>query len=166
MHPVFMTIGNIQSDIRMQATSHAWRCVAFIPTPTFDIHPDYQTLLISRVFHQCMDIIFESLKGCALNGSRMTDALGYICSCYTPLVAYIADLLEQQLITCVAKNASPVTTVTLAQFGDSTPHPPCTGSSTLKLIEDLCREVNPWNIVSFQKKAKALKLLVSGIQPR
>lgn len=95
MHLVFMTIGNIQSDIRMQATSHTWRCITFIPTPTFDIHPDYQTPLTSRVFHQCMDIVFESLKKCALNGSPMTDALGYTHSCYTPLVAYITDLLEQ-----------------------------------------------------------------------
>ncbi|KAN0096969.1 hypothetical protein V8E55_001415 [Tylopilus felleus] len=78
------------SDVRMQATSHTWRCVTFIPTPTFDIHPDYQTPLTSRVFHQCMDI-------CALNGSPMTDALGYTHSCYTPLVAYIADLLEHTL---------------------------------------------------------------------
>ncbi|KIJ18778.1 hypothetical protein PAXINDRAFT_38007, partial [Paxillus involutus ATCC 200175] len=159
MHPVFITVGNIQSDVRMQATSHAWRCIAFIPTPTFDIHPDFQTLLISRVFHRRMDIVFKSLKECALNGSPMTDALGYIRSCYTPLVAYIADLPEQQLIACVAKSASPVTMATLAQFGDPTPHPPHAGSGTLKQIEDLCREVNPWDLVPFQKKAKAIKLL-------
>lgn len=159
MHPVFITIGNIQSDVRMQATSHAWRCVAFIPTPTFDIHPDFQTLLTARLFHRCMDIVFRSLKETSLNGSLMTDALGYIRSCYTPLVAYIADLPEQQLIACVAKNASPVTTATLAEFGDATPHPPRNGSSTLKQIEDLCREVDPWDLASFQRKAKAMKLL-------
>ena len=44
MHLVFMLIGNIQSDVRMQAMSHAWRCIAFIPTPEFEVHPDYQTV--------------------------------------------------------------------------------------------------------------------------
>jgi hypothetical protein len=86
-------------------------------------------LLVSRVFHRCMDIVFESLKECALNGSLMTDALGYVHSCYMPLVAYVADLPEQQLIACVAKNASPITMATLAQFGDPTPHPPTLGAA-------------------------------------
>ena len=159
MHPVFITIGNIQSDVRMQATSYAWRCVGFIPTPDFDVHPDFQTLLASRLFHSCMDIIFASLKHTALHGSAMTDSLGYTRNCFTPLVAYIADLPEQQLIACVAKNASPVTTATLAQFGDPFPHPPRHGKLTLQQIENLCATVNPWDITTFQKKAKAIQLL-------
>ena len=89
----------------------------------------------------------------------MTDSLGYIHNCYTPLIAYIADLPEQQLIACVAKNASPVTTATLPQFGDLEPHEPCTGQATLEQIKNLCEEVNPWDIINFQKKAKLIKLL-------
>jgi len=27
MHPLFLTTGNIQSDVRMKATSHAWNLV-------------------------------------------------------------------------------------------------------------------------------------------
>ncbi|KIK94715.1 hypothetical protein PAXRUDRAFT_11883 [Paxillus rubicundulus Ve08.2h10] len=158
MHLVFITLGNIQSDVRMQATSHAWRCVAFVPTPTFDIHPDFQTLLSSCLFHQCMDMVFDSLKKAALHGVAMTDPFGHIHNCFTPLVTYIADLPEQQLIACVSKNVYPVTTATLYQFGDQNPHPPHTGKDMLKQIEDLCRVVNPWDIVNFQKKAKLLKL--------
>ena len=124
MHPIFITIGNIQSDIRMQATSHAWRCVAFMPVPDFEVHPDFRSILSARLFHSCMDIVFASLKKTAEHGSPMTDALGYVRNCITPLVAYIADLPEQQLITGVTKNASPVTTATLPQFGDPFPHPP------------------------------------------
>ncbi|KIJ06771.1 hypothetical protein PAXINDRAFT_91492 [Paxillus involutus ATCC 200175] len=85
MHPVFVTVGNIQSDVRMQATSHAWRCVAFMPIPSFDVHPDFQTLLVSRVFHRCMDIVFGSLKQSAQTGYFMTDGLGCIRNCFTPL---------------------------------------------------------------------------------
>ena len=72
MHPVFMLIGNIQSDVRMQATSHAWRCVAFIPTPEFEVHPDYQTILFARLFHHCMDEVMAPLKHAALHGVTLT----------------------------------------------------------------------------------------------
>ncbi|KIK77102.1 hypothetical protein PAXRUDRAFT_17724 [Paxillus rubicundulus Ve08.2h10] len=89
----------------------------------------------------------------------MTDGLGYRRYCFTPLVAYITDLPEQQLIACISKNASPMTTATLPQFGDSVPHPRCTGVSTLTQIEDLCHQVHPWDIISFQKKVKEVKLL-------
>ncbi|KAI6144394.1 hypothetical protein BKA82DRAFT_29322 [Pisolithus tinctorius] len=141
MHPVFITIGNIQSDVRMQASSHAWHCIAFMPVPVFEVHPDFQTILTSRLFHRCMDIVFASLKT------------------VTSDVAYIADLPEQQLVTCVAKNASPITTAVLSDFGDSVPQNPRTGSYTLQQIVDLCTHTQAWNIPSFQKAAKAEKLL-------
>ncbi|KAI6106049.1 hypothetical protein EDD16DRAFT_1746620 [Pisolithus croceorrhizus] len=159
MHPIFVTIGNIQSDIRMQATSHAWHCVGFMPVPDFDVHPDFQTILSARLFHSCMDTIFTSLKHAAQHGAPMTDALGYVRNCFTPLVTYIADLPEQQLVACVAKNSSPVTTATLSQFGDTFPHPPRSGANTLRQIQELCAVVHPWDITNFQKRAKAIKLL-------
>ncbi|KAI6022658.1 hypothetical protein EDC04DRAFT_2936511 [Pisolithus marmoratus] len=159
MHPIFITIGNIQSDIRMQATSHTWHCVGFMPVPDFDVHPDFQTILSAHLFHSCMDTIFASLKHTAQYGVPMTDALGYVRNCFTPLIAYIADLPEQQLVACIAKNASPVTTATLSQFSDTFPHPPRSGAHTLRQIQELCAVVHPWDITNFQKKAKAIKLL-------
>ncbi|KAI6122424.1 hypothetical protein EV401DRAFT_2056498 [Pisolithus croceorrhizus] len=150
MHPIFITIGNIQSDIRMQATSHAWHCVGFMPVPDFDVHPDFQTILSACLFHLCMDTIFASLKHTAQHGAPMTDALGYVRNCFTPLITYIADLPEQQLVTCIAKNSSPITTATLSQFGNTFPHPPRV---------ELCAIVHPWDITNFQKRAKAIKLL-------
>lgn len=71
-----------------------------------------------------MDTVFASLKKTAQHSGAMTDALGYIRNCFTPLVAYIADLPEQQLIACVTKNSSPITTATLPQFGNPFSHPP------------------------------------------
>ena len=68
--------------------------------------------------------MFTSLKEAAEQGAQMTNALGYICRCFTKLVGYIANLPEQQMVTCIAKNASPVTTATVSEFGDSFPHPP------------------------------------------
>ncbi|KAG2146426.1 uncharacterized protein EDB93DRAFT_1240884 [Suillus bovinus] len=134
MHPVFLTIANIQSEVRMKATAHAWRCVAFIPIPKFDVHADFQTLLHARLFHKCMDMIFAKCKVAARIGEYMSDSMGYIRHCFTPLVAYTADLPEAQLIAC---------------------------DHTLKLIYDLCKRVDPWNVPLFQREAKAL--LLSGV---
>ena len=90
----------------------------------------------------------------------MADPMGKLRNCFTPLVSYIADLPEQQLIACVSRNASPVTLAELPQFGDPTgPAAPRTHEHTLSLILDLCKETDPWDIIRFQKAAKALKLL-------
>ena len=160
MHPVFLTIGNIQSDIRMQATSHAWRCIAFIPSPDFNIRADFRTILLARVFHWSLDVVTASLKAAAKDsGTGLVDPCGNIRNCYTPLVAYIADLPEQQLIAGVSRNASPVTMAELSQFGDPTPAAPRTREKILHLIQEACRTAHPWDLVAFQKAAKSLKLL-------
>ncbi|KAG1822264.1 hypothetical protein EV424DRAFT_1472203 [Suillus variegatus] len=78
MHPIFVTIGNIQSDVQMRATCHAWRCIAYMPIPKFvDVHPDYQTILSQRLFHKCMDIIFADAKVAAMVGKFIPDPAGH-----------------------------------------------------------------------------------------
>lgn len=54
-----------------------------------------------------MEIVFDSLEQTARTGAAMIDSLGNVRNCFTPLVPYIADLSEQQLVAGVAKNASP-----------------------------------------------------------
>ncbi|KAL4063645.1 hypothetical protein V8B97DRAFT_2026285 [Scleroderma yunnanense] len=120
MHPLFLTIGNIQLDIQMQVTSHAWHCIAFIPSPKFNIHADFQTILLACIFHWLLDMVTASLKVAAKDGTSLVNPSGNIQNCYTPLITYIADLPKQQLITGVAKNVSLVTMAKLSQFGDPT----------------------------------------------
>ena len=124
MHPLFITIGNIDSEVCMAATSHAWRCVAFMPIPKFEVHSDYQTILQTRLWHSCVDIVTGNLKSAATVGALMSDPAGRLRHCFTPLAAWTADLPEQLMIACVAKNASPVTQATHKQFGDAERHPP------------------------------------------
>ncbi|KAG8221598.1 hypothetical protein J3R82DRAFT_1852 [Butyriboletus roseoflavus] len=45
MHPLFLSISNIDFHIRMAATSHAWQYVAFMLIPKFETHSDYQSIL-------------------------------------------------------------------------------------------------------------------------
>lgn len=79
--------------------------------------------------------------------------------CFTLLIAYVADLPEQQLVASMSKNASPMTTITVSQFSDPFPYPPHNGHHTLQQIMELCEVINPWDIASFQKKGKAIHLL-------
>ncbi|KAG2036691.1 hypothetical protein BDR03DRAFT_934343 [Suillus americanus] len=95
MHPLFLTISNIDSDIRMKATSHAWQYVAYIPIPKFETRSDYHTILKLHVWHKCVDLVFASLKVTAKVGEFMPDPFGELQYCFTPLVTWIADLPEQ-----------------------------------------------------------------------
>ncbi|KAG2122975.1 hypothetical protein BD769DRAFT_1359974 [Suillus cothurnatus] len=91
MHPVFLTIGNIDSDIRSKATLRAWRCIAYMPIAKFRVHPDYQTILQARLWHKCMDLVLANLKAAALDGCFMPDPSRYIRYAFTPLVAHVFD---------------------------------------------------------------------------
>ncbi|KAG1808279.1 uncharacterized protein BJ212DRAFT_1449128 [Suillus subaureus] len=114
---------------RQTATTHAWSCVAYMPIPQFVCHPDFASLLQACVWHQCMDIVFQGVKSAAATGTQMVDPVGNLHYSFTPLVAYTADLPEQQLIACISKNASP-----------------------------LCQHVDPWKVQHFQEEAKVLLL--------
>jgi len=161
MHPLFISIGNIPGHIRMAATSHAWRCVAFMPIPKFDVPQANQSILQAHVWHSCVDIVAGGLKCVAKTGCFMPDPHGDIRHCFMPLVAWTADLPEQLMIACVSKSASPVTEATHKQFGDAHRHLPRTGELTLERIKQITTTVDPWNLARFQKLVKKLQL--SGV---
>lgn len=71
----------------------------------------------------------------------MVDPHGDQWLCFTPLVAWTADLPEQLMIVCVSKSASPVTEATHKQFGDAHRSAPCTGELTLERINTLTKAV-------------------------
>jgi hypothetical protein len=161
MHPIFITIGNIDSDVRMKATSRAWRCIGYMPLPKFHVHPDYQTILQARLWHKCMDIICANLKEAAREGHMMSDPFRCLRHAFTPLVAYVCDLPEATMVASVSKNASPLTMAMQKDFGDGTLHPPRTGHDTLMRIHTISQKVDPWDLDRFQKEAKAVNL--SGV---
>ena len=55
-------------------------------------------ILLARVFHWSLDVITASLKVAARDGMALIDPCGNVHNCYTPLIMYIVDLPEQQLI--------------------------------------------------------------------
>ncbi|KAG1862846.1 hypothetical protein C8R48DRAFT_603026 [Suillus tomentosus] len=91
MHPVFVTIGNIDSEVRSKATLRAWRCVAYIPIIKFRVHTDYQSILQARLWHKCLDLVFANLKVAAKDGCFMPDPSRYIRHVFTPLISRQVD---------------------------------------------------------------------------
>ncbi|KII84503.1 hypothetical protein PLICRDRAFT_117735 [Plicaturopsis crispa FD-325 SS-3] len=161
MHPTFITLANFTSEVRMKESNRAWMCVAFMPIPHFEVHPDYQSILAARVWHKCVDIFSSRLKQAARVGYYMPDPNGVLRQAFTPLVGWIADLPEQQLIAATAASASPTSTATTKDFGDPFPHLPRRGADTLRQIYQLALTVDPWDLSKFQVAAKLLHL--SGV---
>ncbi|KIM70397.1 hypothetical protein SCLCIDRAFT_101166 [Scleroderma citrinum Foug A] len=161
MYPLFISIGNIPGNICMAATSYAWQCVAFVPIPKFDIPQANQTILQMCVWHKCVNMVTTGLKHVAETWLLMPDPHGYVRYCFTPLVVWTADLVEQLMITCVSKSASPVMEATHEQFSDAHHHFPHTGRLMLECINKISQEVHPWDLSHFQKHSEAIHL--SGV---
>jgi len=162
MHPLFLTIANINSQVRMKTTSHAWSCIAYTPSPEFIVHPDFQSVLEARVWHRCLDIVCTGLKLAARTGTFMNDPNSITRYCFTPLAVYITDLPEQLMIACVTKSVSPISLAEQNQFGDGIPYAPRDGELTLEILRELCMKIDPWRLQEFLAAAK--KAHLSGVQ--
>ncbi|KAG1785129.1 uncharacterized protein HD556DRAFT_1250391 [Suillus plorans] len=92
MHPIFITIGNIDSEVRSKATLRAWRCIAYMPIVKFRVHTDYQSILQARLWHKCMDLVCANLKAAAAEGCFMPDPFRFIRYVFTPLTVDPWDL--------------------------------------------------------------------------
>lgn len=165
MHPVLISLANIEPGVRMKATSHSFVLAAYLPIPKFiDVTPAVQAALAARVYHSCLNIITESLQQAARHGAEMADPLGRTRICYTPLVSWIADLPEQRLIAGVLQNQSPVSEATSDQFGDGPgdpewPHPRRDRNRTLQRITDAVTKTDPLDVPEFVKTCQEYGLI-------
>ncbi|KAG1868508.1 hypothetical protein F4604DRAFT_1881594 [Suillus subluteus] len=66
-----------------------------------------QGVLEACLIHQCLDIILEPLKQAACIRCMMSDPVGNLRYCFTPLALYIVDIPKVAMLTC--------------QFGDGLP---------------------------------------------
>ncbi|KAG1786661.1 uncharacterized protein HD556DRAFT_1434660 [Suillus plorans] len=98
MHPIFIIIGNINSEVHSKVTLRAWRCIAYMLIVKFCVHPDYQSILQARLWHKCMDLVCANLKAVEAEGCFMPDPFRFICYVFMPLVAHVCDLPEATMI--------------------------------------------------------------------
>ena len=124
MHPVLLSLANIDAGVRMKATSHSFALAAYLPIQKFlNVSPPIHAALVARVYHICLSIITQNLKAAEMFGAEMSDPWGRLRICHTPLASWIADLPEQRLLSCVLASQSAFTTATTKEFGDDNDHP-------------------------------------------
>ncbi len=121
-HPLLISLANISMEFRNKASNHAFLLLALLPIPKY-IHGKRKIrgMLKSRLYHQCLDIVLTPLKAAAQFGIMLSDPLGIICWCFTPLALFIVDTPEAQLISCVGGKSLPVTIANYKQFSDDFP---------------------------------------------
>ncbi|KAF8141813.1 hypothetical protein EV363DRAFT_1392225 [Boletus edulis] len=89
-HPLLISLTNINMGVRNKGSSHSFLLLALLPIAQF-IYPKkrIQSVLSAQLFHQCLDIIIDPLKKAAAIGRMMSDPLGNLRYCFTPLVSSI-----------------------------------------------------------------------------
>ncbi|KAF7980145.1 hypothetical protein HWV62_39591 [Athelia sp. TMB] len=126
MHPVLLSIANIQPGVRMKATSHSFVLAGYLPIPKFKgVSAQLHAALVAQVYHSSVSIIIRSLRVAERDGVVMSDPDGFMRFNHTPLVSWISDLPEMHTISCTLHSFSPVSLTPLQHFGDDpTLNPP------------------------------------------
>jgi hypothetical protein len=159
MHPLLLSIANIDAGVRMKATSHAFALAAYLPIPKFlDVSAPVQACLYARVLHICLSIVTSTLQVAEREGAIMPDPFGKLHVGHTPLASYIADLPEQRILAGVLASQSPFSTATSNEFGDDHEHPHRTRNYTLNQIMQVCLQTNPQFIPAFLKTCQPFGL--------
>ena len=162
-HPLLISLANIDFASRMKASNHLFLLLALLPIPKFiESDKKVQGMLAARLFHACLDFITQPLKKAAEIGVMMSDPVGSLRYCFTPLVAYIADTPEAAMIAGVAGKTSAVTMASYKEFGDPLRHPSRTAEKTLsQLISLESQGADPLDLKAYGAAAMTYRL--SGV---
>lgn len=168
-HPLYLSIGNIHSDVRNKASYHAFILIALLPIAEFQ-HPDTEvrSALGSRLQHNCIAMITKPFREGAQQGVWLDDPHGLRRFCFTPLASYMVDNPEARDLACVINWTSPITTASYHTLGDPHRHPTRSGTQTLQQINEIASLHNPWNpesISHFIKSGKEMYRLNGVVNP-
>ncbi|KAI6004944.1 hypothetical protein EDD15DRAFT_2359872 [Pisolithus albus] len=158
-HPLLISLANISADVCRKGSTKSYVLLALLPVPWF-VHPNKRLrgVLASRLLHQVISVIVKPLKMAAEVGRMMSDPVGNLKYCFTPLVAYIADTPEQHVIACVTDNASAVSMAVSNQFGDPLRCAARTMSKTRQLLIAVKRETRARNLSSYFQACRKRQL--------
>lgn len=155
-HPLLLTLANLPMDVRMKSSFHALPVIGLLPCPKFtSLKSPLHGVMENRLIHHCLDIICRPLKEASFRGAFMSDSLGRIRLCFTPVIAYIVDTPEAAVLAGVGGKTSHLTLASHKRFGDNFQHPTRLASLTLSQLETLTQELDPWDLKSYVKECKA-----------
>ena len=156
-HPLLLGLANIHMSTRLKLSSDAFLLAALLPIPKF-IHKSKCMcgMLTDRLLHECLNITLEPLKQAARLGIMMSDPLGNLWLCHTPLASYVVDTPEACMLAAVGGKTSPVTTAMYKHFGDNFRHPPPTKMFTLQQLQSI--DVDPDDFEQYFKAAQKYRL--------
>ena len=158
-YPLLISLANIDVSIRSKASLHAYLLLALLPVAKFSHKVTrIRSLLQDRLVHQALSIVLSPLRTAAAVRIMMSDPIGNLRYCFTPIAAWIADMPEESLLAGTSTKVSPVTTATAMEFGDAYHHPPCTAANTLTAIHKACSQHSPIDYKNFLKAIKRLQL--------
>ena len=158
-HPILISLVNIDASVRSKTSLHGYLLLTLLPIPKF-LHKNTRTrsMLQDRLVHQALNKILHPLKVAATVGVMMSDPVGNLRYCYTPLASWIADTPEESLLSATSPKVSPVTTVTSKEFSDPFRHPSHTAMLTLTAICTACATHDPSDYPKFLKVIRKLGL--------
>ena len=158
-HPVLISLANIDASIRSKASLHAYLLLTLLLIAKFTHKTTHVCgLLQDWLVHSALNIVLLPLKTAAAVGVMMSDPVGNLRYCFTPLVSWIADTLEEGLLAGTGPKASPVTMATSKNFGDTFRHPSRTAEMMLAAILTACQKYSPMDYKNFLKVTKQLFL--------
>jgi hypothetical protein len=119
-YPVYITLGNIDKDIRRKPSHRANVLLGYLPVDEFkDVASDNdRQRLKGELVHRTKEILLEPLKEASWKGVQRWCADKRLRQVYPIVAAYVADWPEQCLMTCSKESGCPVCTTNRARRGD------------------------------------------------
>ncbi|KZV90829.1 hypothetical protein EXIGLDRAFT_590179, partial [Exidia glandulosa HHB12029] len=112
MHPVYISSGHIDKDIRNQPSSRAFMLVAYLPVPKF-AKTQFATKaqaqhmpgrLREMMYHKCLSIVLDSVRQAGTTPVLMSDSDGNVRKQLIILAAAIHDGEEKSIAACLNRN--------------------------------------------------------------
>ncbi|KAJ7051459.1 hypothetical protein C8F01DRAFT_999273 [Mycena amicta] len=145
--PVYLTIGNIDTNTRRRPSSGATVLLGYIPVAKMEIfEKENRSDAIAQLFHDCLSAMLDPVRKAGMEGVAIECFDGFVRMIHAVLAAYIADYPEQCLIACIRENSCPICLVGPKQRGDykSTPPPaPRNQADTLRTLSQQSKGQRP-----------------------
>jgi hypothetical protein len=115
---LYMSIGNIQKDIRRKLNNHAWILIGWLPIPPKKCRRD----VADAIFHRSIDTILQSLKTLNPNGPGIEFycADRFIPQGFPIIAAWITDYPEYTCLTKLIGELCPMCEIPKKKMGHET----------------------------------------------